>query len=107
MRKSKADQTVEQIYIYYFIQYFERHCISSSGCYKLWLKIRNRSNVGFMYLRGMFWLAHSLSSNSQSQSATLSFIENFIALSLAMVKSLLVCNQTFNFTPLDFSLTPV
>ena len=23
--------------IYYFIKYFERHCLSSSRCYKLWL----------------------------------------------------------------------
>ena len=37
MRKSKTDQAVEGIHIYYFIQYFERHCLSSSRCYKVWL----------------------------------------------------------------------
>ena len=34
-RKSKVDQTVKRIYIYYFVQYFERNCLSSSGRYKL------------------------------------------------------------------------
>ena len=27
--------------LYYFIQYFERNCLSSSRCYKLWLFCAN------------------------------------------------------------------
>ena len=36
MRKSKGDQTVEEI-LYYFVQYFERKSLSSSRSFKLWL----------------------------------------------------------------------
>ena len=36
MRKSKSDQTVEEL-LYYFVQCFERNWLSSSRCYKLWL----------------------------------------------------------------------
>ena len=36
-KKSKADQTVKGIKQMRKSQYFERHCLSSSGCYKLWL----------------------------------------------------------------------
>jgi len=28
---------IHQYIMYYFIQYFERHCLSLSECYKLWL----------------------------------------------------------------------
>ena len=35
MRKRKVDKRMRGIDMYNFIQYLERHCLSSSGCYKL------------------------------------------------------------------------
>ena len=37
MRKSKADKTLKGICIYYFVQYFEKHCLSLSGLLQILL----------------------------------------------------------------------
>ena len=63
MRKSKSDQTVEEL-LYYFIQYFERNCLSSSRCYKLWLLFPNgmseMSLVMWRSVKKNFWYAGGL-----------------------------------------------
>ena len=56
MRKRKADQTVEEICMNYFVQYFERHHLSSSGWHRLWLS--ETSSLQFLKIErvcNMIW----------------------------------------------------
>ena len=52
IRKSTADQSVEGV-LYHFVQYLERHCLSSSGCYKLWLS--ETSSLQFQQKEFLTW----------------------------------------------------